>query len=341
MAATVAISAPAFAQATKEEKLKEKGEVNKLPQGWTKKAALGLGGNYTGNINPSVGGGNDQLGLNGILTGAATYRAGRMVWDNVGGLQYGVLKTSPVGVSFDDIPLGKPLDNIQLASKFNYGVTENSPLFYTLASTFRSQITPTYQGGLFASPTAEGAYKKPVAAFLSPAYFALTPGIDYKPTENISVLFSPASLRMVIVSDPDIAALDLIKGLKNGVDMQLGASLTASYKESFFTNRVQFQTGLNLYSNYLRQEGQLAATPQNVDVEWSTATKFNIFKGWGLSYNTNLFYDHDRAVVKRGGALDTGIFDKTGKVLLAPSGYYLGVGTTFIQGVFVTYDRTF
>jgi hypothetical protein len=325
MAATIAIAAPAFAQATKEEKLKEKGEVNKLPQGWTKKAALGLGGNYVGNYQPAVGGGNDQLGLNGILTGAATYRAGRMVWDNAGGVQYGVLKSSPIGVSFDDVPLTKPVDNIQLASKFNYGVSENSVWFYTLASTFRSQVTPTYTGGLFAKPT--GTDAKPLAEFLSPAYFAVSPGMDYKPTENISVLFSPASLRMVIVSNPDIAALGLISNLKNGVDLQVGASLTASYKESFFTNRVQFQTGLNLYSNYI-------IDPQNVDVEWGTTTKFNIFKGFGISYNTNLFYDHDRKVVVKDNTI-------TSATPLIPAGYRLVASTTFIHGFFVTYDRTF
>ena len=337
LTAAAVISVPAFAQATKEEKIKEKGEVAKLPDGWTKKAALGLGGNYVGNYKPPVGGGNDQLGLNGILTGSATYRQGRMVWDNAAVVQFGVLKTSPVGVSFDDVPLGKPVDNIQLASKFNYGIAENTPWYYTLASTFRSQITPTYQGGLLAKPTSKS---EPISAFLSPAYFAVSPGIDYKPTENFSVLFSPASLRLVMVTDPYIANLGLINGLKNGVDFQLGASLTASYKETFLKNRIQFQTGLNLYSNYLKD-------PQNVDVEWGTNTKFNIFKGWGLAYNTNLFYDHDRKVVKRSpdanepATFSTGDNLGNGKVVLAPQGYYLGLGTTFIQGVFVTYDRTF
>ena len=97
---------------------------------------------------------------------------------------------------------------------------------------------------------------------------------------------------------------------------------------------MQFQTALNLYSNYL-------AKPQNIDLEWGTTTKFNIFKGWGIAYNTNLFYDDDRQVVKRDASQVLPTFAADNKTLLAPAGYYLGKGTTFIQGIFVTYDRTF
>ena len=41
--ATAIVATSAFAQATKEEKLKEKGDLNKMNEGWTKKAGLGLG----------------------------------------------------------------------------------------------------------------------------------------------------------------------------------------------------------------------------------------------------------------------------------------------------------
>ena len=68
VAATVAIGAPSFAQATKEEKLKEKGELTKLNEGWTHQYGLGLGLDHSGIISAKVGSStNSQLGLKGIL----------------------------------------------------------------------------------------------------------------------------------------------------------------------------------------------------------------------------------------------------------------------------------
>ena len=174
LAALVAASVSLVsAQTTKEEKLKEKGDLHKLDAGWTKKLGLGLGANQIGVINPAVGGANDQLGFNGVLTGSATYKMGRMAWDNVGIIQYGILKNGILGVPLEDVPFTKSQDNLTLASKFGYGISETPILFYAVAANFRTQLTHTYaQSALSGEPGTRRA------GFLAPAVFTVSPGID-------------------------------------------------------------------------------------------------------------------------------------------------------------------
>ncbi len=339
--AAAIVATSALAQATKEEKLKEKGDLAKLEEGWTKKAGLGLGLDQTALINPRLGAGNEQIGVRGILSGSATYHHGRMSWDNVGVMQFGIQKIGSLGVSLSDVPFTKSVDNLQLGSKFGYSLADNSPFYYSVASTFRSQLSATYVGNTL-TPRAglEGSGIYPIASdFFSPALFTLAPGIDYKPTENFSVMFSPATLRMLFVMNENIAKTGVMgnRVFKDDagtitnpgkITTQLGASLAVSYKESFFDKKINFQTSLNLFNNYLYK-------PQNIIVDWGTTTKFNIFKGWGVAVSTNLWYDDNVDVIKKdSGGLGT-------PAIGLPVGYRLGKGTQFVEGLFVTYDRTF
>ncbi len=331
LVAGVALAATSisFAQATKEEKLKEKGDLTKLNEGWNKKLGLGLGMNQIGVINPRVGGANDQLGFNGVLAGAATYKMGRMAWDNVGTLQYGILKNGVLGTSLDSIPFTKSQDNLSLGSKFGYGVSENPVLFYAVGATFRTQLTHTYEkGALSGTPGTRNA------GFLTPAVFTLAPGIDYKPNDNFSVMLSPATLRGIIVSDTKLAATNTL-GNTNGqtLETQIGASLTAGYKNEFFDKRLQFQSGLNLFADY--------KDFSDVKADWMTSTKFNVFKGLGVGLNTNYYFDRNVLVTIKDDNVKPILNPLTGAVL-APGGYRQTKGYfQFIEGFFITYDRAF
>lgn len=338
MAATVALTVPSFAQATKEEKLKEKGDLNKLGEGWTHKYGIGLGLDHAGIISAKVGSAtNSQLGLKGILAGSSTYRMGRMAWDNVGSLQYGIQQfgtLSQLGTNQTEIL--KPLDLLAISSKFGYGITENPVFFYSLFGSMRTQMTPTYGAGYL---NAGVGHTQILSGLMSPALIAIAPGIDYKPNDNFSVSFSPATLRLLVVADQNIANLytdsksDVglngnlrttgVDGIGRTVTTQLGASINASYKNNFFADRLAFQTNLNLFSDYLR-------SPQNIDVEWTTVSKLNIFKGLGLGLNTNLYYDHD--VLVNYSEYDEATKLNVAKVSRVPQ---------FMYNLFVTYDYKF
>jgi hypothetical protein len=338
MAAAVALTAPSFAQATKEEKLKEKGELNKLGEGWTHKYGVGLGFDHSGIVSAKVGSStNSQIGLKGILAGSSTYRMGRLAWDNVGTLQYGIQQfgtLKQLGTSETDIL--KPLDLLSVSSKFGYGITEKPVLFYSVLGSFRTQMTPTYGAGYLNGGT---GHSQILSGLMSPGLISIAPGIDYKPDEHFSASFSPATLRLLVVADQNIANLYLNAdsdvgmngnlrttgkdGVGRTVTTQLGASINASYKNNFFADRLAFQTNLNLFSDYLR-------AAQNIDVEWTTVSKLNIFKGLGLGLNTNLYYDHDVMVLYSE-------YDETAKVNVTK----LSRVPQFMYNFFVTYDHKF
>ncbi len=323
----IATTSISFAQATKEEKLKEKGDLTKLDEGWTKKAGLGLGMNQIGVINPRVGGANDQLGFNGVLAGSATYKKGRMAWDNVGTLQYGILKNGILGTSLDSIPFTKSQDNLALASKFGYGIADGSPIFYAVGAAFRTQLTHTY-----AKSALSGKPEFRESGFLTPAIFTIAPGIDYKPNDNFSVMLSPATLRGIIIADQRLAEKNSL-GNTNGqtFETQIGASLTAGYKNEFFEKRLQFQTALNLFADY--------KDLSDVKADWMTTTKFNVFKGLGVGLNTNYYFDRNVLVTIKDDNVKTPTLSPTGVI---PAGYRQTKGYfQFIEGFFITYDRAF
>ena len=165
----------------------------------------------------------------------------------------------------------------------------------------RDRVNPV-KGNYLRDVTGTG--QGPIARLFSPARITLSPGIDYKPTPQLSLFLSPASLKMIVVADKNIAAIPArdVNGVPLGVGIhgtpwtsytdfdqtlfQLGATLAALYANKFLNDRVAFKSGLTLFSNYLKE-------PQNIDVDWTTETAFMIWKGLGLSLNTRLFYDHD------------------------------------------------
>jgi len=283
--------------------------------GWVKGAGLGFDFGQLLQINPAVGAGENRIGLGAVVSLFANYKDGKFAWDNNVDLLFGIQKlgsgysTLKPGVK---IPFQKSIDEFRFNSKVGYKTSQNSKFYYSLYATFLSQISPTYIDTSLVDPV-KGSYLKdlsgknqgPIAKFFSPARISVSPGIDYKPNSKLSLFISPASAKMIVVADKNIAAIPARNAAGQpfgGVNihgtewnsptdykqflMQLGATLNAQYVDKFFNNKLNFKSGLTLFSNYLKN-------PQNVDVDWSTETAFMIWKGIAVTLNTRLFYDDD------------------------------------------------
>jgi len=299
------------------------GRVNEIREAMTKKdttgwltgAGLGFDFGQLLQINPTVGAGENRIALGGVGSLFANYKSGKLAWDNNVDLLLGVQKlgsgysTLRIG---ERVPFQKSIDELRFNSKLGYKTRENSKFYYSLYVTFLSQLTPTYSDTSFVNPI-KGNYLKdvsgknqgPIAKFFSPARISVSPGIDYKPNSKLSLFLSPASVKMVVVADKNIAAIPARDADGNpfgGVNIhgtewnsptdykqllfQLGATFNAQYVDKFLNDRVNFKSGLTLFSNYLKN-------PQNVDVDWTTETAFMIWKGVSITLNTRLFYDDD------------------------------------------------
>ncbi len=301
---------------------------------WKIGGALGLDLSQIMFINPKFGSGIDRIGIGGNLSFFIKYHKERVIWNNTAGLAFGIQRLG----RGKELPFQKAVDELRLTSNFSYGITPESPFGYSMDVLFLSQITPTYDGNYMSRLNNTGIFH-PISKFLSPATLTVSPGIAYNKKTKLGEFFallSPASLKMVLVTDDSIAMLgrhgnpysagvteqgfkDEWKVSPSGtIDtntfyannyIQFGATLKAGYKHKLFKyqeggkdkHRLVVSTTINLFSNYLRD-------PQNIDVEWITNVDLYLFKGLSISLMTNLFYDYDMMVqVDADNDLTTGV----------------------------------
>ena len=235
-------------------------------------------------VNPKFGAGQDKIGVGGNLSLFAKYKKNRITWDNFAGITFGIQR---IGTFRKEIPFQKTADELRIASKFAYGLTDKSSFGAALDVLFLSQITPTYEGNILSPlPDTMGTTGRPIAQFFSPATITISPGISFeKKTKfgNFKALLSPASLKMILVGSDTIARLGLHGNpfsqgvteqefrdnwntnsdgvLWNGGHyarnyIQFGATLKAGYSHKFFPykegdkekHRLVFNTTINLYS---------------------------------------------------------------------------------------------
>ncbi len=279
-------------------------EAKEEEMGWKTGAGIGLDFTQLFQLNPKQGAGQNRLGFGGALNLFAKYKKDRLAWDNLGSFQFGVQRFGAGVVEVDgdaiDIPFEKAIDELRVNSKFGYKTSENSKFFYAADFFFLSQLTPTYTGladypGNFLTDLGNSLNRN--SAFFSPATITLSLGMDYKPTDNLSIYFSPLGAKFIVVADDDIAALGVhgnpVTRNENGeviefenTDEQFGAQLRIGFADKFYKDKLAFTSNLNLYSNYLRN-------PQNIDVDWTNEFAIEVFKGLQIALTLNVFYDDD------------------------------------------------
>ncbi len=251
---------------------------------WKKGGVGALNFNQVSLTNWAAGGEN-SLSASAFLTLFANYEKDRLAWGNQLDLAYGILKSG-------DADARKNEDKIELNSKVGYKMTSTSKFYYTFLFNFKSQFDKGY--------TYTDSSKTINSNFLAPGYLLYSIGIDYKPNDNFSAYISPLTGRTIIVNDDDLSAAGAF-----GVDpgekslTQLGAYLRITYKKDIFTN-VNFQTKLELFSNYLEN-------PQNVAVNHEILIAMKVNKFLSANISTQMIYDDIVPItVLEGSAKGTG-----------------------------------
>ncbi len=276
---------------------------------WTRGAAIGLDFSQLLQINPRQGAGENRIGFGGALNYFANYSKERVSWDNKASLNLGIVRLGSglVAVGGDKKPLQKSIDELRFNSKFGYKTSETSKFSYAADFSFLSQLLGAYSDeaganqNLLSEPDVNGTL---LSQLFAPAHITLSVGIDYKPTEKLSIYYSPIAYKNIIVLNDDIASREAVDadGVGLGASVhgnewnsttdykksfnQFGSLLRMSYADKLWNDRITWTSGLALYSNYLNK-------PQNIDVDWNNEFAVTIFKGIQVSLLTNVFYDHD------------------------------------------------
>jgi hypothetical protein len=323
---------------------------------WKFNAAVGLDFAQMLLVNPKLGAGENKIAFGGNTVLGALYKNGRFTWKSTFNTNFAVQK---LGIA--NKPFQKTFDEMRLTSLLNYLLKKESKLGYAFDISFLTQITPTYEGNYLSYFNT--SIQHPLSKFLSPATFVISPGISYKPNNNFTLLFSPASYKTIFVIDDSIAMLsnaDKTQSLHGtplgGTDrnefinkwnvkpsgfttdgilysnnsLQFGTTLKIFYQNTFLKDsngkgRIGLTSSLTLFSDYLNK-------PQFVDIEFLVNTDFYIFKGLSISFGSILFYDYDVLV-----QLNTDKDNNTGI-----NGYETtGRGVSFTQTLLIKYNFLF
>lgn len=250
--------------------------------GWTFGGGFGLDLAGTFLKNPRLGAGDNRIGVGGLVNLFANNKQGKYFWDNNGALQLAVQR---IGAKTKDDgstnPFQKNLDILRIGSRFGYSIVGDK-LFAAIDGTAETQLLPTYVGNVISDVDSNL-----LSEFLAPARFAIAPGIDYKPTKNLSFFVSPASFNLIYVGNDDLAALagqPLGNEAGKNNRFQLGYSLKAQYTNKYLKDRVAVTSKLGWFADY-RQS-------LNGNVLWQNAIDVQIFKGLALGLFGDMFYDH-------------------------------------------------
>tara|TARA_B100000508_G_C11431374_1_gene263570 strand:+ start:226 stop:1215 length:990 start_codon:yes stop_codon:yes gene_type:complete len=266
------------AQVTDAEKALRKTKED-TTQGWKTGGTFGV--NFTQvSLSNWAAGGQSSVSLNSLLDLFANYKKGTSAWDNNLTLGYG--ETQIGGSEWI-----KSDDRILLNSK--YGKKASKHWYYAGLLNFKSQFAPGFS---------DESETTKISDFMAPGYLLGALGMDFKPSENLTLFISPFTSKLTVVNIQSLADVGafgveaaefdaLGNKTKDGNTsrMEIGGYLRLLYKREIAEN-VTYQTNLDLFSNYTNN-------PQNIDVNWDNLIGMKINKYLTTTISTSLIYDDD------------------------------------------------
>lgn len=281
----ISLSSISYSQTTEEEKelVKAKDVLKKQNtdtiEGWKTGGVLSVNLTQVSLTNWNAGGEN-SISVNGILSLFANYKKDKSAWDNSLDIGYGILKQDGAGARKTD-------DKIEFTSKYGRKAVKN--WYYAGLVNFKSQMTAGYN-----YPNDSTI----ISNFLAPGYVLGAIGMDYKPSDVLTVFISPLTMKMTIVNDQNLADagafgvegavyddLGVLVNKGKTLRSEYGGYLRAQIKKDIMEN-VKLQTRIDLFSNYSDE-------PTHVDVNWEVLIAMKVNKFISATISTNLIYDHD------------------------------------------------
>lgn len=232
---------------------------------WTKKGNISLLFSQSAYNKQWLGGGTSNVAGNFSLNYDFNYKKGDVVWDNKFILGYGLSKIK------GDEKTAKTDDRLELNSL--WGKKAKGDWYYSVFFNLKTQMDSGFdKNGVR------------ISHFFSPSYFQFGPGMLWKKSNNLSVNFSPATAKLILVDDHFTEFGPSFGVLQGDTSrFEFGASIQGYYKLNIMTN-VSVENRLNLYSNYLDN-------PQNIDVDYQMNVIMKINKYLSANVVLQAIYD--------------------------------------------------
>ncbi len=270
--------------------------TNKDTIAWSYGGVFDIGANEGFLHNWAAGGELASFTVNGLFSGHLDRLHNRDIWSNNLDLNYGLNYTYSTGF----LP-HKTDDRIDFTSKYGYRVDTAKNFYLTGLFNFKSQFTKGYD---YTMPNWD---TMSTSKFLSPAYFTIAAGGEYRRGSDISLFFSPLAGRLTLAdkfytSQSPQGAFGV--PYNKTAYYQFGAYFSGRYVVNFTKNMV-YKTRLDLYSNYLAKDTKDSTgaiikkdNPANISVlfdnlfSWKISKYLNITLGATFIYDNNIPYSN-------------------------------------------------
>lgn len=252
---------------------------------WKKGAVGTLGFTDTGFGQYWQAGGVPSFSILARVAANATYEKAKDQWASDLLVAYGRIRQG----RGSDLPFIKNEDRLELNSK--YGRKLRDKLLLSANLNFRTQFDLGYEfqdafPNLLDSATV-------ISQAFAPAYLNFGLGLDWQPTPDLSITYSPVNSKVTIVTIEDLRSRYMPDDVMGSTRYELGSNLGIKYKRALAEN-ISFQTSANFFTNYLAGEDSNGNSQLgNVDVNWETLTAAKVNDWLAITFATNLIYDDD------------------------------------------------
>ena len=213
-------------------------------------------------------GGESALALLVMSKYNANYSKNKIKWENSAEIRYGISQTKTRGLEKND-------DKFELQSRFGYSAFKK--WYYSGETNFRTQIANGYT---FPDKS------HPISAFMSPGYWTMSIGMDYKPNKDFSLFLSPFTSKTTYVLDTA-----LISPTKYGVEAgktklwEPGMIAKANWHRNLAEN-INYDTRAEFFNNY-------RYTLEKFAFEWEQVLIMQVNRFINARVMTQLIYDYN------------------------------------------------
>jgi hypothetical protein len=263
---------------------------------WRKNAQTGFSFNQATFSDNWKGGGVNSIALGLFFKAKANYKKGKISWDNLADLQYGIVKNKNQN-------LRKSNDIILLDSKVGYAISDHWNLFASV--NFLSQFDAGFAYDEKATDPAPGGGSfvrdRLISKFLAPGYLSETMGLEYKPVDYFWIRFGLLSLRQTFVLE-DRFNNNQGKNIPYSGDfdpqLNYGADKGASVRNEVGLLRIDADFNREIAKNLVFKAHLITFTtykdPAATDVRLDAALIAKINKFANVSLGGILLYDQDQ-----------------------------------------------
>ena len=247
---------------------------------WKFQSNIGLNFNQASFTNWSAGGTN-SIAISGFAKLYADHKKGKFTWNNNLNLMYGMIKEKGKDLTKNE-------DLIDFTSAAGHNISEKWAFVGML--NFRTQFANGYD------PDVDTLK---ISTFMAPAYLTVSPAFRYQPIDWFHILLSPATVKLTMVLDQELADRGAfgvtpaeydILGMKTTDGehflFYVGPFIEAYLKKEIAKN-LMWESKLNVLYSFINREN---LDPLDVDFNWENYLNYQFARYFSASLFVHMAY---------------------------------------------------